>query len=90
LNTACAMLAPDSAAYRLRLALSPSGAFSVQQAPLKPLADPVRVLLAPDATQSADLFLRHKTSIRTRYDAAWRDAEAAGAFDTLFFNERGE
>jgi para-aminobenzoate synthetase/4-amino-4-deoxychorismate lyase len=90
LNTACAMLTPDSPAYRLRLALSPSGAFSVQHAPLKPLTDPVRVLLAPDAMQSADLFLRHKTSIRTRYDAAWRDAEAAGAFDTLFFNERGE
>ena len=36
------------------------------------------------------LFLAHKTSIRARYDAAWRAAEAKGAFDTLFFNERGE
>jgi para-aminobenzoate synthetase/4-amino-4-deoxychorismate lyase len=48
------------------------------------------LLLAPDATDSDDLFLRHKTSIRTRYDAAWRDAEAQGAFDALFFNERDE
>jgi para-aminobenzoate synthetase/4-amino-4-deoxychorismate lyase len=54
------------------------------------VSDPVRVLLADDATSADDLFLRHKTSIRTRYDAAWRDAEAQGAFDTLFFNERGE
>jgi para-aminobenzoate synthetase/4-amino-4-deoxychorismate lyase len=84
------MLAPSSPAYRLRLALSPSGAFSVQHAPLTPLTEPVRVLLAADATSADDLFLRHKTSIRTRYDAAWRDAEAQGAFDTLFFNERGE
>jgi para-aminobenzoate synthetase/4-amino-4-deoxychorismate lyase len=90
LDTACAMLAPGSAAYRLRLALNPSGAFSVQHAPLAPVSDPVRVLLADDATSADDLFLRHKTSIRTRYDAAWRDAEAQGAFDTLFFNERGE
>jgi para-aminobenzoate synthetase/4-amino-4-deoxychorismate lyase len=90
LDTACAMLAPEHPAYRLRLALSPSGAFSVQHAPLTPLADTVRVLLAADTTSADDLFLRHKTSIRTRYDAAWRDAEAQGAFDTLFFNERGE
>jgi len=90
LDTACAMLEPQHAAYRLRLALSDAGAFSVQHAPLTPLAEPVRVLLAEDHTSSADLFLRHKTSIRQRYDAAWRDAEAQGAFDTLFFNERGE
>jgi para-aminobenzoate synthetase/4-amino-4-deoxychorismate lyase len=89
LDTACAML-DAGIDYRLRLALSPSGAFSVQHAPLAPLAEPVRVLLAPDTTHSGDLFLRHKTSIRTRYDAAWREAEAQGAFDALFFNERGE
>ena len=77
-------------AWRLRLALSPSGAFSVQHAPMMPLQEPVRVLLAPDATVSSELFLRHKTSVRTRYDAAWREAEAQGGFDTLFFNERGE
>jgi branched-subunit amino acid aminotransferase/4-amino-4-deoxychorismate lyase len=50
----------------------------------------VSAWLAADATQSTDLFLRHKTSVRTRYDAAWRDAEEKGCFDTLFFNERGE
>jgi para-aminobenzoate synthetase/4-amino-4-deoxychorismate lyase len=97
LDTACRMLADDAhqtppafAAYRMRLALGASGAFSVQHAPLAPLTQPVRVLLAGDATASGDLFLRHKTSVRARYDNAWRDAEARGAFDTLFFNERGE
>jgi para-aminobenzoate synthetase/4-amino-4-deoxychorismate lyase len=48
------------------------------------------VLLAPEPTTADDLFLRHKSSIRARYDAAWRTAEAQGAFDMLFFNERGE
>ncbi|MYM33044.1 aminodeoxychorismate synthase component I [Duganella sp. FT94W] len=90
LDTACATLEAQHTAYRLRLALSVNGAFSVQHAPLTPLAEPVRVLLAEDRSSSNDLFLRHKTSIRQRYDAAWRDAEAQGAFDTLFFNERGE
>jgi para-aminobenzoate synthetase/4-amino-4-deoxychorismate lyase len=75
---------------RVRLALAQSGAFSVQQAPLAPLVQPVRVLLATDTTDAGDLFLRHKTTVRTRYDSAWRDAEARGAFDTLFFNQRGE
>jgi para-aminobenzoate synthetase/4-amino-4-deoxychorismate lyase len=78
------------AAVRVRLALAQSGAFSVQQAPLAPLVQPVRVLLAPDATDAGDLFLRHKTTVRMRYDSAWRDAEAQGAFDMLFFNGRGE
>lgn len=50
----------------------------------------VRAVLAPDATAADDVFLRHKSSIRARYDAAWRAAEAQGAFDMLFFNERGE
>ncbi|MET0264558.1 MAG: chorismate-binding protein, partial [Duganella sp.] len=104
LDLACAMLGDaarqDAAmapapAFRLRLALAHSGAFSVQQAPLAPLAGaatgtPVRVVLATDATDAGDLFLRHKTSVRTRYDAAWREAEAQGAFDTLFFNQHGE
>ena len=88
LDAACAMLGPG--AYRLRLALSASGAFAVQHAPLKPLQEPVGLLLAGDATSASDLFLRHKTSVRERYDDAWRAAEADGCFDMLFFNERGE
>jgi para-aminobenzoate synthetase/4-amino-4-deoxychorismate lyase len=90
MDAASAMLEPEHAAYRVRVAINPSGAFAVQHAPLTPLNEPVHVLLAEDATNSGDLFLRHKTSIRARYDAAWRDAETQGAFDTLFFNERGE
>jgi para-aminobenzoate synthetase/4-amino-4-deoxychorismate lyase len=89
LQAAFSTMTPD-AAYRLRLALSADGTFTTQAAPLPPLQEPVGVLLAADATLSSDLFLRHKTSVRTRYDAAWRDAEEKGCFDTLFFNERGE
>ena len=76
--------------FRMRFAITQDGTVSIQAAPLVALDEPVKVLLAPDATRSDDLFLRHKTSVRGRYDAAWRDAEAHGAFDTLFFNERGE
>jgi para-aminobenzoate synthetase/4-amino-4-deoxychorismate lyase len=89
LAMACAALPADTP-HRLRLALNNAGAFAVQTGELAPLQQPVRVLLASDAVQSGDLFLRHKSTLRARYDAAWQAAEVKGAFDQLFFNERGE
>ena len=83
------------AGYRLRIALSKSGEIAVTSAPLMPLAhSTVDVLLASEhgfTVRSADdPLLRHKTTFREDYDRAWREAEAQGAFDMLFFNERGE
>lgn len=75
---------------RMRLALAQDGSFSVTSAPLEPVLAPVKVLLAPDPMPANDVFLRHKTTVRARYDQAWREAEAAGGFDTIFFNEQGE
>jgi len=89
LQAACAAR-PDDAPFRLRLALRQDGRFTVQSGALSALQDTVKVMLAPDATTADDLFLRHKSSVRARYDAAWRAAEAQGGFDMLFFNERGE
>ncbi len=89
LDAACAGFVPGRQ-YRVRLGLGPDGAFKVASGELAALAEPVRVFIASEATQADDLFLRHKTSVRERYDAAWRDAEARGGFDCLFFNERGE
>jgi para-aminobenzoate synthetase/4-amino-4-deoxychorismate lyase len=55
---------------------------------------PVGVLLAPEhgfaPTQAGNFLLRHKTTSRSEFDRGWREAEALGGFDTLFFNERGE
>jgi para-aminobenzoate synthetase/4-amino-4-deoxychorismate lyase len=86
---ACQAL-PAGQPHRLRLALNGSGAFAAQSGVLNSVQEPVRILLAGEATDSGDLFLRHKSTIRERYDAAWKAAEAQGAFDQLFFNERGE
>lgn len=81
--------------YRLRIALDKSGRIAITSAPLGALpSDTVNVLLAADrgfAPQSScDLLLRHKATRRADYDRAWKAAEAEGAFDMLFFNERGE
>ncbi|MFC0251592.1 chorismate-binding protein [Massilia consociata] len=89
LNDACAALPPGQL-HRLRLAVAHTGDMTVQAAPLAALGEPVKVLLSSTPTHSGDVFLRHKTNVRSRYDAAWRAAEAHGAFDMLFFNERGE
>ncbi|MCS0592302.1 aminodeoxychorismate synthase component I [Massilia norwichensis] len=86
---ACAVL-PAATPHRLRLALQPDGDIVVHTAPLAPLDGPVEVLLSEQPVDSSALFARHKTSIRSRYDAAWKQAESVGAFDTLFFNECGD
>lgn len=89
LLSACAKL-PADGSHRMRLALAHAGTINVQHAPLAPLTTPVRLWLAPQPTEAADLFLQHKTTLRARYDAAWRAAEARGVFDVLFLNTRGE
>ncbi|MEX3582148.1 MAG: aminodeoxychorismate synthase component I [Burkholderia sp.] len=81
--------------HRLRAALSKDGSLDLTWVPLAPLAAPViEVLLASEhgfaPTSSSDLLLAHKSTRRAEYDRAWREAEAAGAFDMLFVNERGE
>lgn len=89
LQSACAVL-PAGQAARLRLSLTVSGEVGLVSAPLSALATPVRVLLSEAVMPSGDRMLAHKTSLRQVYDEGWRQAEAVGAFDTLFFNERGE
>jgi para-aminobenzoate synthetase / 4-amino-4-deoxychorismate lyase len=85
---ACASM--SAGPHRLRLALRNDGTLHATSTPLTAITQPVRLLLSSDSTRDDDLFLRHKTSIRERYDAAWKAAEAQGAFDTLFFNQRDE
>ncbi|MES2743194.1 MAG: aminodeoxychorismate synthase component I [Pseudomonadota bacterium] len=89
LERACAALTADTA-FRLRLTLEQNGALNVHSAALTALTQPVGLLLAERPTDSDALFLRHKSTVRARYDQAWQAAEARGGFDTLFFNERDE
>lgn len=85
----CAMLESGSE-YRLRLALEPSGALQLRATSVIPLAQPVKLLLSPVVMKSDDALLAHKTTLRSVYDEGWKKAESVGAFDSLFFNERGE
>lgn len=98
LAQACAEWPGDVASdapHRVRVALAKSGEFTLTSAPLAPLAhDTVGVMFAPDhgfaPVAAADALLLRKSTRRAEFDRAWREAEAHGAFDMLFFNERGE
>jgi para-aminobenzoate synthetase / 4-amino-4-deoxychorismate lyase len=86
---------PAGVAHRVRAALGKEGTVQLTSAPLAPLPEgPVGVMLAPDhgfaPVASADALLLRKTTRRAEFDRAWREAEAQGGFDMLFFNERGE
>jgi para-aminobenzoate synthetase/4-amino-4-deoxychorismate lyase len=88
LRQACAAL-PDGA-HALRLSLAADGETSITTTALSPWEEPVRVFLAREPVDGDDQFLRHKSSRREIYDAAWRAAQRQGGFDMLFFNARGE
>ncbi len=81
---------PPGQPHRLRLSLNQAGQATIQGGLLSPLPGPVRLLRADLPMDSQDLFLRHKTTVRHVYDAAWRAAEQQGAFDALFCNQHGE
>ncbi|MBS0543112.1 MAG: aminodeoxychorismate synthase component I, partial [Proteobacteria bacterium] len=90
LATQVAGLAADRE-HRLRLALRKDGHFDIVVAPLDALPDgPVSLLVAADPMDEDDPLLRHKTTMRARYDAAVAGATRRGAFDVLFHNRAGD
>ncbi|MFZ6798910.1 aminodeoxychorismate synthase component I [Undibacterium sp. Di24W] len=88
LQTCCASFTSDSA-YRLRLGLQPNGQIQIQHAQLQNLNTPVKLFFKNEVCETETLFLKHKSSHRQAYDAAWKAAEQAGGFDSLFVNRAG-
>ena len=84
-----ATLAPATP-WRLRLALAYAGCLTLQHAALAPLPDrEVGLLLADQRLPDVNPLAAHKTTLRLAYDEGVRAAEAAGAFDSLFFSADG-
>ena len=78
---------------RVRMLLSETGAISITIVPLPPAAPDAAMcyVLADAPIDSTDPFLAHKTTNRQRYDGDWqRLAEATGAGEVIYVNERGE
>ena len=76
--------------WRLRLSLAHDGRLTLQHAALAPLPDGQAMLLLADARlPDINPLSAHKTTLRQAYDDGVRMAEAAGAFDSLFFSTAG-
>lgn len=74
---------------RVRIALDLPGTVAVTTAPLAPCPAVWRVAVAADRLDPDDPWLRVKTSMRGRYDAA-RAALPSEIDEVLFLNRRGE
>ncbi len=77
-------------ASRLRLTLFQDGYEEIISAPLAPLPDSgVDLLVEEKPLSDSRQLATHKTTLREEYDQGVRNAEARGAFDSLFFTEDG-
>jgi para-aminobenzoate synthetase/4-amino-4-deoxychorismate lyase len=81
-----------SVRHRVRLDLEHSGQVRLSHAVLDALPrGSVRLVLSKLPIPEQDrALLHHKTSLRSTYDQAIRDAAKLGAFDAVFVNARGE
>lgn len=77
--------------FRVRLTLGYTGDMDVSAMPLDADEKRTRTRIAEEAVDSSDFWLRHKTTVRVRYDAAMATLTAnPELFDLVFLNERGE
>ncbi|MBS1196416.1 MAG: pabB [Proteobacteria bacterium] len=83
---------PETGEWRVRLTLSKTGGIKASATPLIPEALTNRnARLAKTAIDSRHPLRRHKTTVRSQYDAALQDiAHDPQIFDVIFCNERGE
>jgi para-aminobenzoate synthetase/4-amino-4-deoxychorismate lyase len=77
---------------RVRALLFFDGRVEVTATPIDPAGPSggLRVTWSASRIESGSVFQRHKTTVRAHYDRAFDAANAAGAYDVLFLNERGE
>ena len=83
---------PDQRSRKVRMLLDRDGGLHIEHEVIAEYeGGPTgRVRIAGERIDSGDRFFFHKTTRRSLYESAWRDAKAAGLEDVLFCNERGE
>ncbi len=80
----------DGGRHRVRMLLDKSGEVHITYTPLQEMTEPPAIALSSFRTDSANPFLYHKTTERKLYDDERARANAAGFYDVLFINEKGE
>jgi para-aminobenzoate synthetase/4-amino-4-deoxychorismate lyase len=81
---------PGGQRLRIRLLLDSAGLITLSHTAISPESSPLKVRISPHRTNSGDVFLRHKTTLRSFYDQQYADARNDGFDEVLFLNERGE
>ncbi len=92
---------PPASAQRVRLTLAKDGALEVVAVPCElprrigfveaeATGALPKIIISAQPVDSQNVFLYHKTSRREWYDDERRQAVAAGFFEVVFVNERGE
>jgi para-aminobenzoate synthetase/4-amino-4-deoxychorismate lyase len=78
--------------HRVRLLLGGNGEFTIAITPHADFPQDERptIVISPTSVMSTNKLIRHKTTVRNRYDRELSRVTADGHFDALFFNERGE
>jgi para-aminobenzoate synthetase/4-amino-4-deoxychorismate lyase len=89
-----AVAEPPGGVCKLRVLLTSRGRVEVSVEAIGPIegAGGARpwVTLSANAIDSTSCFRRHKTTERKLYDEAYEACTAAGGYDVVFLNERGE
>lgn len=83
-----AAVAAATEPIRVRLLVDEAGRAATEAAPHVPTAVPLRVAVAPEPIDSADVFLFHKTTNRRVYERARSSVE--GVDEVLLWNTAGE
>jgi para-aminobenzoate synthetase/4-amino-4-deoxychorismate lyase len=81
---------PLGARYRVRLLLDSAGKVVIADTAYQPDRSTGYVRVASERTCSDDVFLRHKTTCRDRYERLYAEARADGFDEIVFLNEREE
>jgi len=76
--------------YRVRMLLDSAGQITINAAKHLPDRPTGIVRLASERTFSGDVFLRHKTTNRERYDRFYAAARGDGFDEVVFLNEKNE
>ncbi len=77
--------------FKVRLVIDAAGKIYVENARVRSAAGPARrAAISKIKMNSADIFLKHKTTHRQVYDREYEKYLKEGFFDVIFFNERGE
>jgi para-aminobenzoate synthetase/4-amino-4-deoxychorismate lyase len=79
-----------SGLQRVRMVMSRDGSLAFSNAPLESLPAQSTIVISNERLDPHDPRLQHKTTARGFYDKALRETMAAGHFDIVYINTRGE